>query len=566
MFSCRGVERKLLVKPYSAFLIYAPVGLVVAALAACGDDAPAAPSVPPGDDAGQDPPDGSADAPTERPVEVMTHHGPVVGRSRDGISAFLGIPYAAPPVGARRWRPPVEPDSWTTPRDASQFGLACPQGRSVLGGPKEYSEDCLTLNVWSPNRSSEGPLPIMVFIHGGAFRGGSSNEPLYDGRNLAARGFVVVTINYRLGQLGFLAHPALSAEDEHQVSGNYGLLDQQAALRWVQTNAAAFGGAADTVTVFGESAGSMSACSHLASPFAKGLFRRAIAQSGACNFITTPLHDEPGSTTRSAEAPGRNFAQVLGCDTAPDVLACLRGKTAAEAIAVPPPASETSLEIIAYGPNVDGYVLPEAPWAAFRAGRINPVSGFITGLNRDEATLFTINRTIDTPAEFEAAVRAIVPEHVEEVLTMYPAPSAAHATLKDAYDAFITDTTFACPTRAQARILTAQGVPTYLYLFDRMGPRKGALDLGVHHGSELPFVFGNFTAASGATDADRAFSDTLIGYWTRFATSGDPGGTPAWPPLSSSNDVYLELGEPLQTATGLRASTCDVIDSWYGGE
>ena len=235
-------------------------------------------------------------------------------------------------------------------------------------------------------------------------------------------------------------------------------------------------------------------------------------------------------------------------------------------IAVPPPTSDTNLEIIAYGPNVDGYLLPEAPWAAFRAGRVNPVSGFITGVNRDEATLFTINKKIESPADFESAVRAIVPAHVDEVLAMYPAPSAAHATLKDAYNAFITDTAFACPTRAQARILAGRGVPTYLYLFDRLGSRKGPLDLGVHHGAELPFVFGNFTASAGATDADRAFSDTLMGYWTRFAASGDPGGTLAWPPLSASNEVYLQLGEPLRTATGLRASTCDQIDSWFDGE
>jgi para-nitrobenzyl esterase len=368
-------------------------------------------------------------------------------------------------------------------------------------------------------------------------------------------------MNYRLGAFGFLAHPALTAEDEHGSSGNVGLLDQQAALRWVQTNIAGFGGDPGNVTVFGESAGSMSVCSHVVSPLARGLFRRGLGESGSCVLFATPLHAPAGSAVASAESLGVAMATALGCEAPADVLACMRDKSAAEVLAVSP----GSLDLeggVKLQPNIDGYVLPEPPAVALAAGRINPIDSFLGGTNRDEATLFTSMTTIDGEPAYEAAVRRLLPNHADDALALYPV--ASYPTPKDAYNALITDVLFVCPTRAQLRALAAHGSSTYLYQFTRETAFGVVSKLGVYHGSELPFVFGNLSARSGMAAVDRAFSDQLIGYWTRFAAGGDPGGVGAttWPSYSAASDAHLELGTPVAAKAGLHAATCDVIATW----
>jgi para-nitrobenzyl esterase len=511
---------------------------------------------------GPDAPDARPDAdsappPADLPAnQVQTDTGVVVGQSDGTITAFLGVPYAAPPLGQLRWRPPQPHAAWSEPFEATALGPACAQSEGGLGQNGPFSEDCLTVNVWTPRTGAAAKAPVMVFIHGGFFVHGSSNQDTYDGRALAVQGVVMVSMNYRLGALGFLAHPALTAEDEHASSGNTALLDQAAALRWVQTNIAAFGGDPSNVTVFGESAGAMTICALVVSPLGRGLFHRAIGESGSCAIFTTPLHATTASA--GAESLGVAVAAALGCDTAPDVLACMRGKPAAEVIAAAP----MSLNGVSLQPNIDGYVLPEAPSAALAAGRVNPLDGIIGGTNQDEATLFTQALVIDTEAQYQAAVTLLLPSFAADALALYPA--AAFPTPKDAYNTLFTDVIFVCPTRGQLRGIAARGTSAYLYQLTRPTRFGETTGLGVYHGSELPFVFGNLSLSSGMSAADRAFSNQVIGYWTRFAATGDPNGTSAtpWPPHTAASDTYLDLGTQIAAANGLRRETCDAIAQW----
>jgi len=499
-------------------------------------------------------------------VRVMTDRGPVIGHVDGALTTFLGIPYAEPPVGAFRWRAPRNHAAWTTPLDAASFGPACPQGADLSGDAPAWDEDCLTLNVWTPSTAPPASVPVMVYVHGGAFRNGASSKPLYDGRHLASAGnVVVVSMNYRLGALGFFAHPALTAEDEHGSSGNYGLLDQQAALRWVQANIAAFGGDPAKVTLFGESAGSMSVCTHLVSPLSAGLFRRAIGQSGSCLYFKTPLHTTAGTTTPSAESRGLAFAQALGCDTSADVLACMRAKPASTIIDTPTdPEGDLGFAAAMPQPNIDGYALVEAPATAFAAGHLNAIDAFIGGTNEDEATLFTRSKSIRTKMEFEQAVSAITPAHVDDVVALYPPRGGSYLTPKAAYNAFITDLTFTCPTRSQTRALAGHAVHTYRYLFRKVTPLGRLARLGAFHGSELPFVFGNLTEASGTDAAERTLSNTMIQYWTHFAASGNPNENAAstWPERTTGADVSLDIDDMIQLATGYRAAECDAMANW----
>jgi para-nitrobenzyl esterase len=528
-------------------------GLVVAALAlaaACGDSGSEADAGATSDAAPA--PDGAVP-----PRQVSTTSGPVVGHADGATTAFLGIPYAAPPTGERRWRPPVAPAPWTEPRIAEGFGPACPQKAAARDQDLVQDEDCLSLNVWTPALVPAASLPVMVFVHGGGFRRGASSSELYDGALLAAAGpVVVVTLNYRLGAIGFLAHAALSGESEHGVSGNYGLLDQQAALRWVRDNIAGFGGDPQNVTFFGESAGAMSLCAHMVSPLAAGLFHRAIGESGPCSTMTTPLRAAAG--TPSGEGLGATLAGVLGCGDAADVAACLRAVPAATVVE----ASQQPGEVggARYQPIVDGYVLPEAPMAALAAGRFAALDAFIAGTNRDEATMFTQQRTMETAADFVEVVGGIVPAHVDDVLALYP--PASYPTVKDAYNAFVTDLWFTCPTRALTRFVAAKGTPAYLYHFTRPTAVGAALGLGVYHGSELAFVFGTFGDRTAPTPGELAMSAAMMGYWTGLATAGTPGGEVAWPARTAVRDDYLELGLVIRASTGLHAEACDAMESW----
>ncbi len=496
-------------------------------------------------------------------VTVSTPSGPIVGMDWATTRAFLNIPYAGSPAGAGRWRPPSPVVPWTTPRDGTQFGPRCPEPASGTN-PPVGDEDCLQLNVWTAARSETERLPVMVFIHGGGFTGGSAIQPLHNGRLLSTRERnVVVTLNYRLGQLGFLAHAALVAEDTvHHAAGNYGLLDQQAALRWVQSHIASFGGDPTQVTIFGESAGAISVCAHVASPLARGLFRAAIFESGSCAFIFTPLHDTTARPYESGEALGGQFARAAMCDTASDVPACLRSRSVGAVLAaVPRNLENLDSRQAYYAPVIDGYVLPENPWTAFRAGRGNPVA-LMLGTNLDEGTGFTLNAPARTAADFDARLATLLPDHVADLQRMFPVASFASPTA--ALNAVIEDLIFVCPARAHARVLAAIDPRVFLYQFTSISDFGRASGLGVFHGAELSYIFGTFASFIPRSAATLRVSQYLMDTWGRFASTLDPNGAgfPRWERFTVANDAYMDLGDSPTPRTALHTARCSTIEPW----
>jgi para-nitrobenzyl esterase len=483
-------------------------------------------------------------------TDVVTHSGCVRGEPGP-VEVFRGIPYAAPPVGALRWKPPQPAASWKDVRSATAFGKACPQLDDTLGGKLDTDEDCLTLNVWTPSRA--GKLPVMVWIHGGGLVQGGSSLPFYDGAHLAGDGkLVVVSFNYRLGPLGFLAHPALTAEDPHHASGNFGLLDQIAALHWVQDNIAAFGGDPARVTIFGESAGGESVCALMASPLAKGLFARGIIESAQCVGYGKPLralHEQKGKT-ESGEAQGQRIATALGCSDLP----CLRGKRADDIIHASPAAFGFLGKGEHYGFTVDGYALTDAPAALLEAGKLADVP-MIVGTTADEATLFTAKIPMRGPLAYNLVLKRIFADKAPAVAAQYPAGGNA----KQAFDALVTDVVFTCPTRRAAKALRAHQGHVYRYVFAHVTDKARAKGMGASHGSEIPFVFGT---VDHPTDAERTLAKTMLGYWAHFAQFGDPngGGAPAWSAYDAQADSYLELDTPIAAKRGLHAAGCDVLD------
>jgi para-nitrobenzyl esterase len=470
---------------------------------------------------------------------VPTDNGPVRGIETPTMKAFLGIPYAAPPVGDLRWRPPQPVSRWHGPRDASTYANHCPQGASPFGRTSN-TEDCLYLNVYAPKRHAKH-LPVMVWIHGGALVVGESDE--YDPTRLVDKGAVVVTINYRLGYLGFLAHPALTAEGGG-ASGDYGFMDEQAALRWVQDNIGKFGGDAGDVTIFGESAGGLSVHTQLASPLAAGLFDRAIAQSGAYALELPSL--------AQAEAAGTSFAQAAGC--ADQTLACLRSLSADAVLASQPTANGVLV------PNVDGRVLPMSLKAAFESGQFNRVP-VIEGSTHDEFSLFAATNVEfvfgQLPPFFYPIVLGILLPSIgsnatpDQVLAEYPLGDYEQSVGR-ALTAIGTDALFACPGRRTARMLS-QFVPTYAYEFaDPDAPqlfvRPASFPYAAYHGSEVQYLFNlpNQTGVAGLNTDQRALADTMTRYWTQFARSGSPNSpqTPSWPAYTTANDAYMSLVPP----------------------
>lgn len=505
---------------------------------------------------------------------VETRDGPVAGTPDGGAWRFLGIPYAAPPVGPLRWRPPAPVATWTDPLVADAFGAMCPQYDD--GGALVGAEDCLTLNVWAPRAEPNGGVgrPVLLFLHGGGHEQGSSqvlvgDQPLYDGRLLAEdHGIVVVVPNYRLGPFGFLAHPALSAEGGETASGNYGALDQLAALRWAHDNAAAFGGDPSRITVFGQSAGAVGTCRLVASPLAAGLLHAAILMSGAC--VATPLD--------RAEANGRAVSAALGCADASDVPACLRAQPAEAVMGTLGPAENgtDSLGRMAYDGVIDGSFLPDAPRALIAAGRHAAVPAIVGATSAENGRNAP---RIATEAEYEAAVRAYarrsgLPAVVaERALAAYPA--ADYPSPRDAYVALTSDVKFVCQARTDARLLAAgAGGPVYRYLFDHVADNVGAQTraAGAAHGLELPFLFGVLEFGIGVLryrpgPGDVAVSAAMQGYWARFAATGDPNDEAAapWPRYRVEDDPYLVLEAEPRAAAGLRTAQCDFWDALAAG-
>ena len=463
--------------------------------------------------------------------------GRVEGVLADGIVSFKGIPFAAPPVGDLRWSAPRPVKPWTGVKKADTFGPICmsdPKGSAIFGGPSNVSEDCLYLNVWTPARTAGDKLPVMVWIYGGGFVSGLTASPLYDGTRLAQKGVVMVSIAYRLGPFGFLAHPELTRE-MGKGSGNYGLRDQIAGLKWVNENIARFGGDASRVTIFGESAGGISVSMLAASPAAKGLFARAISESGG-SFAPPRFDTEGGENVaplKVAETAGQAFLGRIG---AADI-------KAARAI----PAEVIVQKNAGAGgswPSIDGEVVVGDQYELYQAGRFNDVPVLI-GSNSDEGALFA--RGPVTPDKFEAQIRAGYGARADTILAAYPHATAEEAT-RSSKNIF-RESTFAWHTWAWAQLQAQKGKSkVFLYYFDYRQPDQPE---GASHGTEMSYVFGNMdgpgaviSLRKGApTKTDLAVADILSGYWVNFAKTGDPNGgqLPVWPAYSAAAPKAMYL-------------------------
>ncbi len=473
---------------------------------------------------------------------VQTALGAVRGTAGP-VESFKAVPYAARPVGPLRWRPPQPAASWAGVRDATRFGHDCMQTPYVIPTGQTPSEDCLHVDVWRPRGAARAPRPVMVYIYGGAFIGGSTAYPLYDPARLTRHGVIVVAVSYRVGIFGFLAHPMLSAESPQHVSGDYGLLDQIAALRWVKSNIAAFGGDPDRVTVFGESAGASSIAFLMTSPLAKGLFQRAILESTALMPLPTLAR-----------------AEAAGAALAPDI-ATLRAMSADDLLklngAFSPHAGSDSFHLPT--PVVDGYVLPLRPRTAFETGAFAAVPIMI-GYNADEGRM-----TNDVPPDltvesYRARLKGLYGDRAADFLRLNPA--AADASARTAAIAIFGDGLFNEGSRLIARSVSAREPRTFSYLFTRS---VGGAGPPPTHSEELAYVFGTLTRPSFVKHAppaaaDWALSRQIESIWARFAATGDPNGPglPVWPAYDAS-DPYLELGVPVRTGAGHRKAQLDLM-------
>lgn len=463
--------------------------------------------------------------------------GLISGTSDGGVRAYLGVPYAAPAVGDLRWKEPHPVVPWEGVRTCDAFGPICPQtpypAMSIYVQPEmEQSEDCLTLNVWTDAKAGD-MKPVMVWIHGGALTRGAGSLPNYNGAYLAKKGVVLVTINYRLNVFGFLAHPELTAESPHESSGNYGILDQIAALEWVQRNIEQFGGDPGNVTIFGESAGSWSVNFLMASPLAKGLFHRAIGESGAA-FAGNPRLDAAEGDTPAAESGGLAFAEAAGADSI-EALRALSTEEVLQAYAELP--EDTPFRATA---NVDGYVLPDSVLNLFQQGNYNQVP-VIVGSNADEMTSLTNPATVPkTKEKLDEWISENFGEQSSDFYTYYPADGPAG--IRNAYLAALRDRWFTLGMRTWAQLNTRHGNSSYLYFFAKVPPRPGKEFFKAFHAAEIAYVFGTLDPSQASyTEDDRRLSDTVSSYWVNFAATGDPNGPgqPDWEPYAAETEPYL---------------------------
>ncbi|MHA6722391.1 carboxylesterase/lipase family protein [Sphingomonas sp. RS2018] len=470
---------------------------------------------------------------------VTAPAGTVQGSSEGALNVFRGIPYAQAPVGPKRWTPPAPLPAWQGVRKTTAFGPACVQPRTTNTGiytnpPAAVSEDCLTLNIWAPKAAKAAP--VVVWIHGGALVSGYSHERMYDGAKMAAQGVVLVSINYRLGILGYLAHPELSAESKDGVSGNYGLLDQIAALQWVRRNIGAFGGDPANVTIAGESAGALSVMYLMASPPARGLFAKAIAQSAY--MVSTPELKATRHGMPSAEAVGTTVANKLGAAN----LAMLRSMDA-ETLATQAPAAG----FVPWA-TIDGKVLTRQLAETWDRGKQAPVP-MIAGFNAGEIrSLRMLAPPVPTSAQaYEETIRARYGDLADAFLRQYPS-----STLGESVIATTRDALYGWTSTRMAIGQTAIGQRAYLYFFDHGYPAADDNGLHAFHAAEIPYVFGTadktpqFWPKVPDTLAERRMSDAMLGYWTSFARTGSPSanGAPGWQPYGGAANYMAFAATP----------------------
>jgi len=476
------------------------------------------------------------DASTESATVVRIDSGRVAG-SGGKVRVFKALPYAAPPVGELRWRPPQPVAPWPGVRAATSFGADPPQATTARTRATSMSEDCLTLNIWAPEPRRDELRPVMVWLYGGSYVSGSASDPRCDGESFAAKGVVLVTVNYRIGVLGFMAHPELTAESPQASSGNYGLLDTLAALGWVQRNIKAFGGDPARVTLFGVSAGAASISLLLTSPLARGLFQQTIQQS--------PGAFRPLSSLGEAEAAGA----TLGAD-----IAGLRNMSAEEILEktplfVPRQRGLTTPRVLR--PIRDGWIIPSEERAAYAAGDILALPS-IVGTNADEGSKLTATWQVKTPEQLDALIAENFGAAADQARALY-----AQADIRRSVADMFADTQFNVGARGVMRGLRAKGAPVYRYLFQRQRPHSGP----PNHGDEVPYVFASLAVAATLDSQvydndDLALAETMQDAWVRFAASGNPNGgsLPAWPG-SDVSENYLEFDSTIGVGAGWTSST-----------
>jgi para-nitrobenzyl esterase len=484
--------------------------------------------------------------------ETPTESGPISGVREGGLSVYKGVPFAASPVGDLRWRPPAPVTHWSDIRKADAFAPACMQDSISMPGetPPVVSEDCLYLNIWTPAKNAQEHLPVIVWIYGGGFISGSASMPLYWGDRLAHRGVIVVTIAYRLGPLGFLAHPELTRESPHHSSGNYGLMDQIAALEWIQRNIAAFGGDPKNVTVAGQSSGSMSVSMLMASPFAKGLFQRAIGESGG---LFEPLQLAPKYLLANAERDGEKYAVSLGATSLQQLRNLPASKLTGNAGGI-------------VHPVIEPYVLPASPYDAFTSGRQNDVP-LLLGSNADEARALTDVSHV-TAATFDKDLQQSVGALPTQLVAAYP-----HTTDEEARQAQLgleRDLRFGWDMWAWARLQAATGKSAVYYYSFRQQPPFPAGSVyagwGASHFAELWYVFDHLDQEPWRwTKADRRVAEEISNYWVNFAKTGNPNGPslPQWPAFTSAGGRVIYLGDPITVGGVANIDSLTVFDNVY---
>jgi para-nitrobenzyl esterase len=487
---------------------------------------------------------------TRHSGQVKIEGGLIQGTAEDDLMVFKGIPFAAPPVGELRWRAPQPVEKWDSIRKTTEFAPAPVQGGNP---PSGKSEDCLYLNIWTPAKSAKERLPVLVWIHGGGFSFGSTAEPVYSGEKLAGKGVVLVSIAYRVGQLGFLAHTDLSAENPNQVSGNYGLLDIIAGLEWIQKNIDAFGGNPNKVTIFGESAGGISVSMLCASPLAKGLFHGAISQSGGSFGPTRPT-TYPGEnmkTLKQAEIDGEAYAHKAGVSS----IAELR-KLDAEKL-----PSEWGMG--SAWPIIDGYVIPDDQYRLYETGQYNDVPVLI-GYNSDEGLSFTREKTAE---EYIENVKLRYGKFANDLIKAYPV--GEDSVPKTARD-LARDAAFGWHTWTWARLQAKTGKSkVYYYYFDQHPdyPEDSPdFDHGSPHGQDIAYVFQHLDPSNSQTSkSDLEISEAMGIYWTNFAKKGNPNGegVPEWPAFNNANPVVMYLGPTLHTGPVPSAGSLEVLDDYF---
>lgn len=484
---------------------------------------------------------------------VLVEAGAISGQQDAGLNIYRGVPYAAPPLGALRWREPQRAASWKGVRKADQFRPACMQtGVSMPGEtPPEVSEDCLYLNIWAPRRAAKQRLPVLVWIHGGGFSNGSAAMPLYSGDRLAAKGIVVVTVAYRLGPLGFLAYPELTREAPNQGSGDYGLMDQIAALKWIQRNIGAFGGNPSQVTIAGQSAGAMSVSLLMASPPAKGLFERAIGQSGG---VFEPMQLAPNWLLPNAEKEGQAYALSLGAQSLADLrrlpaMRLLEGKAAA----------------ISH-PVIGSYVLPSSPYEVFAAGHQNDVP-ILIGSNADEARSLTDLKSV-TAVNYRASLAKQWGPLPDPIVAAYPFTTDDEA--RKARADLERDLRFGWDMWAWARLQSTTGkAAVYGYYFAHKPPfleSSAQANWGASHFAELWYMSDHLNqSALSWSPVDRRLAAAMSDYWVNFVKSGTPNGPglPAWPTYEPCGQQILFLDDQIITGSWPNLPTLRAFDAVY---